>query len=91
MDADKKKKGGAAATGRQTLLRAIPQVDEVLQWLSPETDAPMFLVKQTVRAELEILRQDILAGQKVGKYIGEKKFVLINNFFGSNFRFISFK
>lgn len=66
MEARKNKKGGTA-TAKQELLRAIPQVDEVLQWFSPETDGPMFLIKQSVREELESLRQTILAGKKTGK------------------------
>ncbi|KPK00102.1 MAG: L-seryl-tRNA(Sec) selenium transferase [Desulfobacterales bacterium SG8_35] len=67
MEAGKNKKSRAAAPGRQDLLRAIPQVDEVLHWLIPETDAPMLLIKQAVREELESLRQKILAGRKIGK------------------------
>ena len=66
MEARKNKKAGTA-TAKQELLRAIPQVDEVLQWFSPETDGPMFLIKQSVREELESLRQSILAGKKRGK------------------------
>ena len=67
MEADKNKKSRTPAPARQNLLRAIPQVDEVLQWLSPGPDVPMLLVKQAVREELETLRQDILAGKKIGK------------------------
>ncbi|MBW2472565.1 MAG: L-seryl-tRNA(Sec) selenium transferase [Deltaproteobacteria bacterium] len=66
MEARKNKKGGTV-TAKQELLRAIPQVDEVLQWFSPETDGSMFLIKQSVREELESLRQSILAGKKRGK------------------------
>jgi hypothetical protein len=61
---------------KQNLLRAIPQVDEVLQWFSADTDAPMLLIKQTVREELEILRQNILAGKKIGKNDLSKKKLL---------------
>ena len=62
MEAGKKKKSrSAAAPDRQNLLRAIPQVDEALHWLSVDTDAPMLLVKQAVREELETLRQGILS------------------------------
>ena len=73
MEAGKNKKSRAAAPGRQNLLRAIPQVDEVLQWLGPDTDAPMLLTKQAVREELEFLRQNILAGKKIGKNDLSKK------------------
>jgi L-seryl-tRNA(Ser) seleniumtransferase len=38
-----------------------------LQWLSPGTEAPLLLVKKSVREELEVLRQNILEGKKVGK------------------------
>jgi L-seryl-tRNA(Ser) seleniumtransferase len=67
MEASKDKKSKTAATEKQKLLRAIPQVDEVLQWLSTDAEVPMFLVKQAVREELERLRQNILAGEKIGK------------------------
>jgi hypothetical protein len=67
MEAGKNKKSRASAPAKQNLLRAIPQVDEVLQWLSDNTDAPLLLIKQTVREELETLRQNILAGKKIGK------------------------
>jgi L-seryl-tRNA(Ser) seleniumtransferase len=73
MEADKNKKSRTPAPARQNLLRAIPQVDEVLQWLSPGPDVPMLLVKQAVREELETLRQDILAGKKIGKNDLSKK------------------
>ena len=77
MEAGKNKKSKRASTpAGQNLLRAIPQVDEVLQWLSGDTDAPMFLIKQAVREELEILRQNILAGKKVGKNDLSKKRLL---------------
>lgn len=75
MEARKNKKGGTA-TAKQELLRAIPQVDEVLQWFSPETDGPMFLIKQSVREELESMRQTILAGKKTGKNDLAKKRLL---------------
>ena len=78
MEASKNKKGGTKAAGRQDLLRSIPQVDEVLQWLSPEIDGPMFLIKQSVREELEFLRQNILAGKKTGKNDLAKKTLLIH-------------
>ncbi len=67
MEAGKKKKNSQSAPARQNLLRAIPQVDEVLQWLSSDTGAPVILIKQAVREELENLRQAILAGKKIGK------------------------
>jgi len=76
MDAEKNKKGRASKTARQDLLREIPQVDEVLQWLLPETAAPMSLVKLSVREELDRVRQDILAGKKVGKSHLAKKRLL---------------
>ncbi|KPK25854.1 MAG: L-seryl-tRNA(Sec) selenium transferase [Desulfobacterales bacterium SG8_35_2] len=66
MEASKNKKNRSATPAKQNLLRAIPQVDEVLQWLAPGTEAPMLLIKQTVREELENLRQNILAGKKIG-------------------------
>ena len=67
MEAGKNKKSKAAAPAKQNLLRSIPQVDEVLQWLTDVVDAPMFLEKQAVREELELLRQNILLGKKVNK------------------------
>ena len=76
MEASKDKKRRTAATDKQKLLRAIPQVDEVLQWLSPESEAPIFLVKQAVREELEKVRQNILAGKKTGKSDLTKKKLL---------------
>jgi L-seryl-tRNA(Ser) seleniumtransferase len=77
MEAGKNKKKRETAPAKQNLLRAIPQVDEVLQWLSSDTNAPMFLVKQSVREELETLRQNILAGKKIGKNdLSEKKLVV---------------
>ncbi|MFC1844569.1 L-seryl-tRNA(Sec) selenium transferase [Thermodesulfobacteriota bacterium] len=57
----------------QSLLRAIPKVDEVLQWLSGVSRAPLFLVKQSIRLELDRLRQNILAGKKVNKNSLSKK------------------
>jgi L-seryl-tRNA(Ser) seleniumtransferase len=75
MEASKNKKV-VTATAKQELLRAIPQVDEVIQWLSPETDGPMFLIKQSVREELEFIRQNILAGKKTGKNNLAKKKLL---------------
>jgi len=76
MEAGKNKKSTAATPARQNLLQSIPQVDEVLQWLSPDTDAPMSLKKQAVREELESLRQNILAGKKTGKSdLAKKKLV----------------
>jgi L-seryl-tRNA(Ser) seleniumtransferase len=76
MDASNNKKSRVSAPAKQNLLRAIPQVDEVLQWFSADTDAPMLLIKQTVREELEILRQNILAGKKIGKNDLSKKKLL---------------
>jgi len=76
MEASKNRKSKTSAPAKQNLLRAIPQVDEVLQWLSPDTDAPMLLIKQAVREVLETLRQNILAGKKVGKNdLSKKKLV----------------
>ena len=57
----------------QSLLRAIPKVDEVLQWLTGVSRAPLFLVKQSIRVELDRLRQNILAGRKVNKSSLSKK------------------
>jgi len=67
METNKNKKSRVSESGRQNLLRSIPQVDEVLQWMSGECDAPIQLVKQSIREELEILRQNILAGKKITK------------------------
>jgi len=92
MEASKNKKGTTAAAAKQGLLRAIPQVDEVLQWLSPEIDGPMFLIKQSVREELEFLRQNILAGKKTGKSDLTRKKLLgqirkrLNKKLGPNFK-----
>lgn len=67
MEASKNRKKKATTAAKQNLLRSIPQVDEVMQWVSAEINVPLFLVKQSVREELEMLRQDILAGTKVNK------------------------
>ncbi len=73
MEVQKNNKNKKKTPARKDLLRAIPQVDEVLHWFSRET-APLFLIKQSIREELEALRQDILAGKKVGKLdLGKKK------------------
>lgn len=67
MESGKKKKSGSGAiSARLNLLRSIPQVDEVLQWLAP-TAAPPILIKQAVRQELESWRQKILEGKKISK------------------------
>ena len=66
MDASKKK-NKVVGPAKQELLKSIPQVDEVLHWLSAESGVPHFLVKKSVRDELEILRQDILAGREIKK------------------------
>ena len=73
MEANINRKSRASTPARQNLLRAIPQVDEVLQWLSPGIDAPLLLIKQTIREELDILRQSILEGKKIGKKDLSKK------------------
>jgi L-seryl-tRNA(Ser) seleniumtransferase len=67
MKSSQSKKSKTAASAKQNLLRSIPQVDEVLQWLTDVIDAPMFLMKQSVREELELLRQNILSDRKVNK------------------------
>jgi L-seryl-tRNA(Ser) seleniumtransferase len=67
MKASESKKSKTAASAKQNLLRSIPQVDEVLQWLTDVIDAPMFLMKRSVREELELLRQNILSDRKVNK------------------------
>lgn len=78
MEAGKNKKVKPSNTAKQLLLRTIPQVDEVLQWLLPHTDAPMFLKKQAVREQLETLRQNILAGKKVEERdLSEKKLIAV--------------
>ena len=76
MEASKGRKNKTAESGKQSLLRSIPKVDEVLQWLADATDAPPFLVKKSVRQELELLRQNILAGGKITKNGLSKKMVL---------------
>ena len=76
MEAGKNKKSRTPAPARQNLLRAIPQVDEALHWLSPGPGVPIILIKQAVREELETLRQDILSGKKIGKNdLSRKKLV----------------
>jgi L-seryl-tRNA(Ser) seleniumtransferase len=77
MEASKNRKSRAAAPARQNLLRSIPQVDEVLQWMSRDSHAPALLVKQSIREELEILRQDILAGKKINKTDLSRKNLLV--------------
>jgi len=69
----KKKITKKTATGKQSLLQHIPQVDEALGWLSGETSAPSVLVKQSVREVLEELRQGILAGNRITKVEFSKK------------------
>lgn len=66
-------KKNKSVSADQSLLRAIPKVDEVQQWLTAVSHAPLFLVKQSIREELERLRQDILAGRKVSKNSLSKK------------------
>jgi L-seryl-tRNA(Ser) seleniumtransferase len=77
MEASKSKKNKATAPAKQNLLRSIPQVDEVLQWLIDIIDGPIFLAKQSVREELELLRQKILSGKKVNKTDMSKKKIII--------------
>jgi len=77
MEAGKKTKKQAPASSKQKLLREIPQVDEVLQWLAGEQVAPIYLVKQSVREELDILRQNILSGKKIAKSELSKKKLLL--------------
>src|SRR5210317_45950 len=72
MKASKGKKSKTAPV-EQKLLRSIPKVDEVLQWLTGVRGAPIFLVKQSVREELGRLRKDILSGKKVNKNSLSKK------------------
>ena len=72
MKASKGKKSKTAPV-EQKLLRSIPKVDEVLQWLTGVRGAPKFLVKQSVREELGRLRKDILSGKKVNKNSLSKK------------------
>lgn len=76
MATGKKKTTKKTGTAKQSLLQMIPQVDEALGWLSQKTDAPIVLVKQSVREVLEELRQCILAGKKVSNTeLSEKKLV----------------
>jgi L-seryl-tRNA(Ser) seleniumtransferase len=67
MGSDKGKKNKAAAPADKELLRAIPKVDEVLQWLTGTKNAPVFLVKQAVREHLESLRKTILSSKEITK------------------------
>ncbi len=69
----KTKKSKVSAPPDQTLLRSIPQVDEVLKWLTGIKNAPSFLVKQSVRVHLESLRKEILSGKKITKNDLSKK------------------
>jgi L-seryl-tRNA(Ser) seleniumtransferase len=73
MATGKKKTTKKTGTTKQGLLQLIPQVDEVLGWLSKEPEAPPVLVKQSVREVLEELRQRILAGKKITKAEFSKK------------------
>jgi len=77
MEASKNKKSSVSAPARQNLLRSIPQVDEILQWMSADCNTPALLVKQSIREELEILRQDILAGKKISKADLSRKNLLV--------------
>jgi len=72
MMAGKEKKNKSVPVD-QSLLRAIPKVDEVQQWLTGIGRAPLFLVKQSIREELDRLRQNILSGRKVNKNSLAKK------------------
>jgi len=72
MMAGKKKKNKSVPV-EHSLLRAIPKVDEVQQWLTGVSRAPLSLVKQSIREELDRLRQNILAGRKVNKNSLAKK------------------
>ena len=63
---------------RQELLRAIPKVDEFLAWVAGETEAPLVMVKNTVRAILADLRARILAGAVVvGKELDRESLGLL--------------
>jgi L-seryl-tRNA(Ser) seleniumtransferase len=73
MAAGRKKSTKKTGTAKQNLLQMIPQVDEVVGWLSKETTAPPLLIKQSVREVLEGIRQHILAGGKVAKTEFSKK------------------
>jgi L-seryl-tRNA(Ser) seleniumtransferase len=77
MEGTKNKKSRGPAPARQNLLRSIPQVDEVLQWISADSDVPVLLIKQSIREELEVLRQDILAGKKINKTDLSRKKLLV--------------
>ncbi|MGV1098057.1 L-seryl-tRNA(Sec) selenium transferase [Thiovibrio sp. JS02] len=62
----KSKSAAPPAASAQSLLKAIPKVDEFLGWLADEpSEAPSRLVKSSVRELLESLRQDILQGVAV--------------------------
>ena len=77
MKASRNKKDKSVAAD-QNLLRVIPKVDEVLQWLTGVSRVPVFLVKQAVREELDRLRQNILAGRKVNKNSLSKKNITVH-------------
>ncbi len=63
---------------QQELLRAIPKVDEFLAWVAGETEAPLVMVKNTVRAILADLRARILAGAVVvGKELDRESLGLL--------------
>ncbi|MBA3003190.1 MAG: L-seryl-tRNA(Sec) selenium transferase [Desulfurivibrio sp.] len=61
----KPESAGKPAASTQRLLQAIPKVDEFLGWLVPPPDAPVSLVKSSVRQLLESLRQNILNGAPI--------------------------
>lgn len=61
----KSESAGQPAAAIQSLLRAIPKVDEFLGWLDPFPDAPVSLVKSSVRQLLDSLRQEILKGAPI--------------------------
>ena len=72
-------KKNKSVSADQSLLRAIPKVDEVQQWLTAVSHAPLFLVKQSIRVELDRLRHNILAGRKVNKNNLSKKNIYISS------------
>jgi len=59
---EKEKRGGVNGMERQDILRGIPKVDELLEAMAG-LGLPAPAVRDAVRAELEALRQGILAGE----------------------------
>ncbi len=67
MSRKTKSQKGNPDINKQELLRNIPKVDEVLDWVTGEVNAPAKLVKSSVREILAEYRQDIISGSRVDK------------------------